>query len=243
MSKRQFKPGLIPTIVTLIMLPILVRLGFWQIDRAKEKEQIQTMYEQRAQLPAIDITQRITDNIESIHYRRVVVTGKFDVKHQILLDNKVHDQVVGYEVLTPLIISATKAVLVNRGWIAGSADRRILPKYETPTGRQKINGVISIPSSKLIHFSDYNRDASRWPAVYQWIDFKDMRQATKLPLLPFTIREDPKGPHGFVREWAKVNLLPERSESYAVQWFVMAFVLLGIYIGVNYKKVGPDSDE
>lgn len=243
MSKRQFKPRLIPTLATLILFPILVSLGIWQIHRAKEKEQIQTMYQQRGQLPAIDITQHVPNDIESVHYRRAVVTGTFDTAHQILLDNKVHNQVVGYEVLTPLIINANTAVLVNRGWIRGGTDRRVLPKFETPTGRQKINGVISIPSSKLVHFSDYNRDASRWPAVYQWIDFKDMQQATKLPLLPFTIREDPHDPHGFVREWAKVNLLPERSISYAVQWFVMAIVLIIIYIGVNYKKVEQDSDE
>ena len=244
--KRQFKPGLVPTLVVLILLPILIRLGFWQIDRAGEKEHIQQLFEQRAQLPEVPITELAADlsDIEALKYRQVSVTGKYDNQHQILLDNKVYNQVVGYHVLTPIRINNTdKAVLVNRGWVPGSLDRRILPKISSPDQQIEINGVISIPSSKVFTLSDYNRAGDNWPAVYQWIDFKDMQHATGLNLLPVVILQDPKDKDSFVRNWSKVSLKPEKNISYAVQWFTMAFALIVIYIVVNLRKVDVSTNE
>ena len=33
----RFRPGLAPTLVVLALLPLLVWLGFWQLQRADEK--------------------------------------------------------------------------------------------------------------------------------------------------------------------------------------------------------------
>lgn len=237
MTRKQFKPGLIPTLVFLLLFPILLRLGFWQLDRAEEKQQIQLLFEQRGQISALQLKGdlEITDNLK---YRRVAVSGRYDTSHQILLDNKVHNQTVGYHVLTPLKINnSNKAVLVNRGWVKGNFDRRVLPEIKTPPEKLEINGVISIPSGNIFTDSEYNRDGNIWPAVYQWIDFKDIEKASGLDILPLIIRQAPEDAHGYVRVWSKVNLKPEKSTSYAVQWFTLAFALLVIYIVVNLRKV------
>ena len=47
---------------------------------------------------------------------------------------------------------------------------------------------------------------------------------------------------GFIRNWKPVVLLPEKSTSYAVQWFSLALALLVIYIVVNLKKVESESE-
>ena len=245
-TKRQFKPALVPTLVVLILLPILVRLGFWQIDRAAEKEEIQTLFEQRAQLPSVQLnrTNKELGDTEGLKYRRTSITGIYDSAHHVLLDNKVYNQVAGYHVLTPIkIANTTKAVLVNRGWVPGGLDRRVLPKIESPEASIEINGVISIPSSKVFTLSEYNRAGEAWPAVYQWIDFKDIQKATGLDLLPMIILLDPDDVHGFVRNWTKVDLKPEKNISYAVQWFTLALALVVIYIVVNLKKVEISTNE
>lgn len=237
MMIRQFKPGFVPTLVVLIVFPILMRLGFWQLDRADEKRQIQILFEQRGQTSPLQLNGDLLIS-DDLKYRRAVVSGTYDVRHHILLDNKVHDQKVGYHVLTPLKMeNENKAVLINRGWVKGSLDRRVLPEIKTPPGKLKINGVISIPSSNIFTDSEYNRDGAIWPAVYQWIDFEDMEKATGLKLLPVIIQQDRNDAGGFVRSWSKVNLKPEKSTSYAVQWFTLAVALLVIYIVVNLKKV------
>ncbi|MFO7603424.1 MAG: SURF1 family protein [Gammaproteobacteria bacterium] len=243
MLSRKFKPGLVPTLVVVLLFPILVRLGFWQLDRAEEKEQIQTLFEQRAKLPAITLD-HLPEDLEEIKYRRVVLTGHYDRAHHILLDNKVYQQAAGYHVLTPVKLSASgKVVLVNRGWVPGGLDRRVLPEIESPTDALQINGVISLPSSKVFTLSEYNRAGTSWPAVYQWIDFADIGQATGMDILPLIVLQDPEDEHGYVRNWSKVDLKPEKNISYAVQWFALALALLIIYIVVNLRKVDVPTDE
>ena len=34
---RRFRPGLLPTLVVLTLLPLLLGLGFWQLQRAEDK--------------------------------------------------------------------------------------------------------------------------------------------------------------------------------------------------------------
>lgn len=243
MKIKQFKPGLVPTLIFLLLFPILLRLGFWQLDRADEKRHIQLLFEQRAQLSALEVKSDLAIS-NDLKYRRVVVSGTYDVNHQILLDNKVYKQTVGYHVLTPLKIkNSNLAILVNRGWVKGSLDRRILPEISTPVQSVKINGVFSLPGSNYFTDSEYNRDGDNWPAVYQRVDYQDIEKATGLSLIPVIILQDPNDAHGYVRAWSKVNLKPEKSTSYAVQWFSLAFALLVIYIVVNLKKVERTSNE
>jgi surfeit locus 1 family protein len=37
---REFSPRPIPTVATVVLLPILISLGFWQLDRAAQKRQM-----------------------------------------------------------------------------------------------------------------------------------------------------------------------------------------------------------
>jgi len=46
-GNKTFKPGIIPTIVFLLVLPVLLRLGFWQLDRAEEKRELIALFEQQ----------------------------------------------------------------------------------------------------------------------------------------------------------------------------------------------------
>ena len=50
MASYRFKPGLVPSLVVLLLLPIFIRLGFWQLDRAEQKQTMQQDYEHRAGL-------------------------------------------------------------------------------------------------------------------------------------------------------------------------------------------------
>jgi hypothetical protein len=34
---KRFRPGVIPTLVVALLLPLLVSLGFWQLSRGAEK--------------------------------------------------------------------------------------------------------------------------------------------------------------------------------------------------------------
>jgi len=235
-SSRRFKPGLVPTLVTLVLLPIFIRLGYWQLDRADQKRVIQTNYAQRSDLPSFRLESRVraTDELE---YRRVFVKGTFDSKHQILIDNKVHNGRVGYYVITPLkMTSSNQYVLINRGWVPLGVSRSELPKIDVTDRHVTIHGVLVKAKRDIVMISDTNRDTTGWPARMQWLDVKEFQKDTKYSVYPMAILMDPDAPHGYAREWGKANLDPDKNTSYAMQWFSFAVLLLVIYFVVNFKK-------
>ncbi|WP_305120702.1 SURF1 family cytochrome oxidase biogenesis protein, partial [Burkholderia cenocepacia] len=49
---KRFRPGVVPTLVVALLLPLLVSLGFWQLSRGAEKSALlQTYAERRAAEP------------------------------------------------------------------------------------------------------------------------------------------------------------------------------------------------
>ncbi len=76
----------------------------------------------------------------------IIFSGKFDNEQQFLLDNRIYQDRVGYEVITPVKVAGLKKrVLVDRGWIESPPTRQILPVITSVFGSQIINGIIRIP--------------------------------------------------------------------------------------------------
>lgn len=239
-----FRARLVPTLVTLILLPILIRLGFWQLERAQLKQDIQTLYEQRMS-QAHQPLKGLVKEAGSMRYRRVVVRGEYDETQQILLDNQVHNTVAGYHVLTPLRIAQTDVrVFIDRGWVPLGNSRAVLPKIDTPKGVVEVHGLVYVPSENVFKLGSKDTNMAitnnaGWPVVVQWLDMMGFAKKMGVALQPFIIWQDPKDPHGFVREWRVISASPEKSTSYAVQWFVLAAALLIIYLVVNLRKAEP----
>lgn len=236
-GKYQFKPRLIPTILVLVLLPVLLRLGFWQLARANEKRAIIAEQHAKLALPpkVIDRPLRDTANLQ---FHRLQVTGTFLVKYQVYIDNKIHQNKVGYDIVTPMRIgSSEQYVLVDRGWVPMGASRAELPQIDTPKQEVSIVGIAKYNTKDVVSFGDGNRSNQGWPAVVRWVDIKAISKETKLNLLPFMLLLDPQSQYGYVREWKFINMPPEKHVSYAVQWFAMAFALVVIYLVVNLKRI------
>lgn len=236
-ANYNFRPRLIPTLLVLLLLPILIRLGFWQISRAQEKREIIASQHERMALPPEVITASMTKRAD-LQYRRLQVTGKFIDKFQIFIDNKISRDRVGYDVVTPLQIGdSSRYVLVNRGWVPMGQSRADLPRVNTPQTSVTITGIAKFNTKDVVSFGDANRSNSGWPAVVRWVDIKALAQETKLKFVPFMLLLEPDSNYGFVRHWKFINMPPAKHMSYAVQWFAMALVLVIIYLIVNLKHV------
>ncbi len=95
-----FEPGRASTCATLLLLPLLLTLGFWQLDRARQKAELQTAFAERFQLPPTPLAE--VDPADSANrYRRVIAAGRYDNAHQLLLDNQVRDGSPNPEKSTP----------------------------------------------------------------------------------------------------------------------------------------------
>ena len=93
---KRFRPGIVPTLVVAVLLPMLVSLGFWQLSRGAEKSALLQSYtERRAAEPMASTELQPTADPA---FRRVHLHGQFDAAHSLLLDNRQRDGKVGVEI-------------------------------------------------------------------------------------------------------------------------------------------------
>ncbi len=235
----QFKPKLAPSIATLIVLPILMSLGFWQLERAELKQQQLDNYTARSEQKAMLLTAANNSDVIKIadaKYQKFEVTGRYDARHSFLIDNRVHQSQVGFYVVTPFVIENSKTViLVNRGWLKGKRYRADLPDFITTNEKITLKGTGYVPSTNFFAVDNVKISNQSFPVIIQNIDFAAIREVLKMELYPFILRLDPKDKTGFVRDWRVVTSSPEKSQSYAAQWFTMALVVLIIYISSSVR--------
>ena len=226
-----------PTLVTILLLPILVSLGFWQIDRAAQKQELIRLYDEAQKQAALELKteQAITP---LLNYRDVEIHGQYQERFTIFHDNQVHNKQPGYHVIQAVkIADSDYSVLVNRGWVRMGQTRQELPSVKTPAESLSLKGKIKLISEKTFTLGDIKQSNQGWPAVVQWLDTEELSKATGLKLHPFIVLLDANDAHGLVRDWKPVVMQPEKNISYAVQWFSLALVLLIIYIVVNFKEI------
>jgi surfeit locus 1 family protein len=225
--------------IYLLLMTLLISLGNWQLKRAEQKRQQLHQRQAALQLPAININDIEQPRLEVLENRRVNVRGRWDLKHQLLIDNQMHQGQVGYWVMTPLIITGRQqAVLVNRGWIAMNRDRRILPDVSSlPTGDVLVNGRVNHFPQVAYALEGADIPTDGWPAVVQLINPEILAKKLGYPLLDFQIEMEADEEHGLVRDWKISQKMPaEKHEAYAMQWFGLAVTLTILMLWMGFKK-------
>lgn len=237
-AQLEFQAGLWPTLVTAALIPLLIALGFWQLDRAAQKQQLQAEYD-RGQAEVPTRLRAVLDNADSLRFHRVVVRGQYEPQYQILIDNRVHQGQAGYHVLTPLRIDdGNVRVLVNRGWVALGTDRAQLPHIETPEGIVDVEGMAVVPQIGGFHLGTAKPPGAGWQALWQYLDLTEYARQVTFPLQPVVVLLDPDSTAGgFARQWARLDAGIATHQGYAFTWFSLAVALAAIYILVNTRKV------
>ena len=233
--RRVFRPGIVPTIATLALAPTLAALGFWQLSRAEDKQILIDNFEQAAaKAPATTDLSAIDP--KKHRYQRIALSGTFDATHQVLLDAITLQGQAGFEVLTPLKLEGTNsAVMVNRGWVAATGERRPADDLQVDTQARQLRGAVDRFSQPGIKLGD-NAPQSGWPRMMLFPQAADISEALGYPVLEWQLLLDASEPDGFERQWQPATEFgPERHIGYAVQWFALCATLLIIYIVVNYK--------
>jgi surfeit locus 1 family protein len=227
-----FKPTLTFSIIVLLLLPMFISLGFWQLHRADEKRLLQAKFAMRDKIPPITLKQ--AQQLTDYSYYPIQLNGYFDNAHSILLDNQFYQHRVGYQVITPFINENHQWVLVNRGWLPMGASRNSLPKIVLVSDKVRIMGFLYAPQKNP--FISNKIESIVWPLRMESLDIPLLSSYLNRTFYPHTILLNPKSPYGFIRNWQPVNMKASMHIGYAVQWFAMAMALLVIYIGINIKR-------
>ena len=234
----SFDFSLIPLLLYLALVTLLVSLGFWQLGRADEKKIFLTKQQSSADKEVIKLISIIGDDPESLRYRKIEITGRYDEEHQFLIDNQIVSGQAGYYVMTPLLVDGMKtAVLVNRGWVALNKDRRVLPDVSIPSLKATILGRVNNFPVVGIKLAGAEIPTEGWPSVVQVVDSEVLADRLGYSLLPFQVELDGEMNEGYQREWRKNTVMPpEKHIAYAVQWFGLAITLTILFIWFGTQR-------
>jgi surfeit locus 1 family protein len=225
-ERYSFKSSFFAIVTFLLMVTLLISLGVWQLKRADEKRQF-LQQQRKAFNSVITLSATTADNSPLLRYRQATVEGFYDTAKQFLIDNQIVQGKVGYFVLTPFVLTGTtKAVLVNRGWVAASLDRSQLPNITfTPTATDITGRINNFPSVGL-KLQGATIPTARWPAVVQVVESPILAQKLGYDLFSFQLELDPQQPQGYHRDWLETTIMPvEQHIGYALQWFGLAITL------------------
>ncbi len=230
-----FNPGVISTLVTAMLLYTMMSLGFWQLDRAEFKDTLQQKITERKNLSVSTFSELPPSAIDR-RYLPVKLTGKFDLQHSFLLDNKTFKGRVGYHVFTPVKTEGSKAVLVSRGFIEMGKTREHLPDLKTPTGNLDIPGILDKPPSRALVLAENVNQTDSWPAVLQYVDLDEISAVLGYDLYDMVLWLNEGEIGSLEYDLPVLNLNAAKNNGYAFQWFAMSLVLFIIFIVVNTKR-------
>ncbi|MEV0635475.1 SURF1 family protein [Streptomyces sp. NPDC050619] len=125
------------TLVALLLIPTMIRLGIWQMHRYElrtARNQLVTEALTAKPVPVETLTSPGNTVTNTERYRTVTAKGRFDTADEVVVRRRTNsDDEVGYHVLTPFVLTDGKVLLVNRGWIASDGpSQTAFPKIPAP---------------------------------------------------------------------------------------------------------------
>ncbi|MBM3350465.1 MAG: SURF1 family protein [Betaproteobacteria bacterium] len=224
-------------LILMICVPIFIKLGLWQYNKAQLKQEIQSSYDASLDHEALSLPTHF-DNPDVWKHKKVKIKGYYDTRYQIFLDNQVEASRAGFYVLTPLKIEGRpEYVLINRGWVAGGDTHDELPAIDTPHHSVEVVGLVWIPSKKIFTLES-EAQKNQWNVVWQHMDLPRYQVSVPIDVLPIVIKLDSKSDAGgFVRNWQLPANKIATNMGYAYQWFGFAIASILIFLYTSFRKI------
>ncbi|MGW2559599.1 SURF1 family cytochrome oxidase biogenesis protein [Streptomyces sp. NPDC001514] len=230
------------TLIILVLIPAMVELGFWQLHRHQHRVVQNKLISDNLTARPVPVTE-LTSPGHTVpradYWRRVTATGTYDTAHEVVVRRRTNaDDRIGFHVLTPLILTDGRAVLVNRGWVPAAADQAAFPEVPpAPKGEVTVTGRLMADQTTS---SSGIKDLSGLPPR-QIMLINSGQQAKSLgrPVLGGYLEQTAPEPAG-----GSPELIPDPDHdsigphmAYAIQWWLFAAgVPVGWVILVRREK-------
>jgi len=233
----QILRQVVPPITGVVLLLLFVKLGFWQLDRASQKVEMQQAFDQPARYVQVSGS-TAPDPFQAIRSR-----GQYLGEKQIIIENIVLDGALGYYVITPFEFSShAELLLVNRGWIRKTPGEDVTTDVALDGSSRLIRGKTGHLPRVGIRPGVAFLDHDNWPRMAVWPTAEEVAAEIGRNVLPFVLLLDPQEENGFVRRWQPKLAGPSTHYGYAFQWFVMAIAVL-VLIVRNLRKRTRQHDD
>jgi len=217
------------SVFTLFFLPLTISLGFWQLDRAEQKQQLQ------ASLAALEepITFAQGQDLGALeNFQRVTLYSRFIKPFIWFKDNQVVKGKVGYDAVG-LIRLDNDLLLVNRGFFASNGQRKPLPNIDWVDGEVTLTGrLVKMQANPYQRGTDIYTD--QYPQLVQAISPSELGLHLEADVeggvLPWVLILDRPGDATLVPHWRASTMTESKHLAYAWQWFGLALTLIILYI-------------
>ncbi|MEV6598385.1 SURF1 family protein [Actinoplanes sp. NPDC051346] len=224
----------------------MVFLGNWQFHRYTERTAVNERIDAADSTPAAPLTSVLVKPTaagtlgaqpgEDKAWTKVTVTGRYDATHEIQARGRTVNSKVGFEILTPLILTDGTAVLVDRGWVPSTNGDAVSPPVAPPppTGEVTVVGQLHLSESRPAPIAE--RDGR--------IDTRRIALPRLAQKLPYPVY----GAYVLLSEPAEgYSPIPINHEDawqnggYAVQWWAFAVMALLAYGWQARKEAHGDT--
>ena len=243
-----FHPNWKLTLSYLLLMPLLIGLGCWQLNRAEEKRAIEAKQAAALAASTVKLTQALAK--EHPNFTQVGIDATLDRQHYWLLDNRLYKGKAGYEVIVLAQMAGTNDagpsyIWVSLGWIAGNYDRRVLPAINLPADIQQLTGTLYRSQESMFMLAPEQTE-NGWPKRIQRLDFELMQTqlATDFnaEILPWVLYLNTDSNMALQPIWTPTNMSSEKHSGYAFQWFAMATALTLLFLYAGIKRTLPNHD-
>jgi surfeit locus 1 family protein len=227
---------LLPALLTIAAAAVLISLGTWQLERKAWKEGLIATLESRlaaapVNLPARETWPRLTR--ENEEFRRVAFPAEFLRGEEAFVyasGSALRPDVSspGYWVFAPARLPGGSVVVINRGFVPEGRQDRNSRRQGDVSGVVDIVGVLRWPEARGLFTPDDDLPRNLWfvrdhlgiAAAKKW--------ATAAPF--YVDQEAPLAPGGLPRAGPLKASLPNNHLQYALTWYGLTIVLLGVFL-------------
>jgi len=233
---RRFAPSWWATLLSIALCVLFVRLGEWQWHKGVYRQAEWDAFARGA-----DAAVPATDDLAQLpRFKHLRVEGRWDGAHQFLLDNRSHQGLPGYEVLTPLQLPGDRVLLVDRGWVPFTGSRARLPDITLGAAAVSLTGRLdNLPAGGLALGHAPPPGDAHWPKLTSFPTLAELASALKHPVQPWMLLLDASSGAGYVRQWQPPGLSPLRHFAYAIQWWGFAVTLAIIWGIMSARRQRP----
>ena len=249
-ASRPLRGLVWPTLATLAALAVLITLGTWQVHRLAWKEGLIAAATSRSvadPVPAPGLAEWGALRQDEWIYRRVSVSGHYGAGEihvfMALSDPNGPLGGPGYLIFAPFVTDAGWTLLVDRGFVP--LDRKDpATRPGPPSGEVTIDGLMRHGEQPAFFTPEPNLDKNEWIV-------------RDLPVMEAALDVDPAdtAPYyvSLVASQTPPGGLPQAGETpltfanshlqYAVTWYGLAIVLVGVYGAFAWRRLRPARDD
>ena len=232
--KLTFRPYPGMTIACAILFVLLCGLGVWQLERLQWKLALIATVNDHMKAAPVTLDRILAMPTDDAQYRRVTLQGHFDHTKEAYVFTTDASGAPVYHVLTPFQTDTGKTLMVDRGAVPKEKLDPASRAAGNVTGQTAITGVWRAPDAPGV-FTPAPDLAQR---VWYARDLAGIARADQVKLSePVVIEAGPApNPGGLPRGGQTVVSFRNEHLSYAVTWFGLAAMLVGVWFSYNISR-------